>query len=444
MQMARAHEWQFDGLVGPTHNYSGLAHGNLAAQNNAGNISNPKAAALQGLEKMRFVSGLGVKQAFLPPHFRPFVHELKRLGFSGGTGAMLKKAADYSPTLLSALYSSSFMWTANAATIAPSCDTADGKLHITPANMTSHFHRHIEAGHSYDILSRIFHNKNHFVVHNPLFPNALFGDEGAANHMLVNNNHGEEAVHIFVYGEDKNSQLKPHKYPARQQRMASESIARLHQLNPENCIYIQQAPEVIDQGVFHNDVIAMNTTRRLIVHAESFTQADQQRLQAFAERQQELRYREITTKELPVADAVASYFFNSQLLDLGDNRFVLLAPTESENTPRAHETLEKLKAEGLLSEVYYRDLRESMCNGGGPACLRLRVTMTEEEAAAIHPGVILTEARYHALKQWVESYYRDRLHPDDLRDPAFVRELEAAYLALEGICDLPGLYQKYM
>ncbi|MFZ4542372.1 MAG: N-succinylarginine dihydrolase, partial [Rickettsiales bacterium] len=203
-------------------------------------------------------------------------------------------------------------------------------------------------------------------------------------------------------------------------------------------------PEVIDQGVFHNDVIAMNTTRRLIAHTESFTPEDKACLQGFAARQHELRYREITSEELPVADAVASYLFNSQLLDLGGERFVLLAPTESENTPRAHETLEKLKAEGVLAEVHYRDLRESMCNGGGPACLRLRVAMTKEEAAAIHPGVILTEDRYHALKQWVEKHYRDRLHPDDLRDPQLVRELEVAYLGLEDICDLPGLYQKYM
>lgn len=441
--MVRAHEWQFDGLVGPTHNYSGLAHGNLAAQHNAGNVSNPKAAALQGLEKMKFVSSLGVKQAFLPPHFRPFLPELNRLGFSGGIGAMLQQAADYSPSLLAALYSSSFMWTANAATIAPSCDTADGKLHITPANMTSHYHRHIEAEHSYDILTKIFHNQKYFSVHKPLFPNAVFGDEGAANHMIVNHYNGDKAVHIFVYGEDKKNQNKPEKYPARQQRMASEAIARLHQLDLENCMFIQQAPEAIDQGVFHNDVIAMNATRRMVVHEHAFTPADQSRMRAFAARQQELRYREITAKELPMTDAVASYLFNSQLLDLGSDRFVLLAPTEAEQNQRARETLQALQDEGLLSEVYHLDLRESMRNGGGPACLRLRVAMTEEEAAAIHPGIVLTEARYQALKQWVEKHYRDRLHPDDLRDPAFVGELQEAYCALEEICEMPGLYQKW-
>lgn len=442
--MTVAHEWQFDGLVGPTHNYAGLAHGNLAAQSNAGAASSPKAAALQGLEKMRFVHGLGIRQAFLPPHFRPLVSELKRVGFSGKTAEILQAAANYSPALLAAVYSSSFMWTANAATIAPSCDAADGKVHITPANMSSHYHRHIEAGHSYDIMGRIFYNVNYFTVHNPLFPNALFGDEGAANHMLVNRNHGESGNHIFVYGEDRKKTEKPVKFPARQQRMASEAVARLHQLNPEKCIFIQQAPQAIDQGVFHNDVIAMNTTRRMIVHAEAFTPDDQRALQAFAARQQELRYREITAAELSVTDAVRSYFFNSELLETADGKFVLLAPTESEHTPQAHATFEALKAEGLLDAVHYRDLRESMRNGGGPACLRLRVTLTEAEAAALHPGIVFSEEKYSALKQWVEKHYRDRLQFDDLRDPAFVSELEAAYLELETLCGMPGLYSQYL
>ncbi|MGA8031441.1 MAG: N-succinylarginine dihydrolase, partial [Casimicrobiaceae bacterium] len=42
----------FDGIPGPTHNYSGLAQGNLAAERNAQQVSNPREAALQGLEKM--------------------------------------------------------------------------------------------------------------------------------------------------------------------------------------------------------------------------------------------------------------------------------------------------------------------------------------------------------------------------------------------------------
>ncbi len=434
-------EWQFDGLVGPTHNYSGLALGNLAAQNNAGAVSNPRLAALQGLEKMRFVRELGVPQAFIPPQYRPLIPELERLGFKGNNDtATLKNTADYSPALLSAVYSSSFMWTANAATVTPSCDSADGKVHFTPANMSSHFHRAIEARLTRAALSKIFHNTDLFQVHNHLFHHDEMGDEGAANHMLVSQNHGLQGTHIFVYGESHKKSGSPVKFPARQQLLASEAIARSHTINKNQLLFLQQLPEVIDQGVFHNDVIAMNTTRRMVVHERSFIPEDQQRLREFFKGRDGFRYREITDKELPVADAVATYLFNSQLLDLGDDRFALIAPGEAEKNPKSAAVIQQLIAEGILSEVHYKDLRESMRNGGGPACLRLRVVLSEKEAAAIHQGVVLTDAKYTALKQWVETYYRDRLSADDLRDPAFLEELREAYLALEPIIDMPGYY----
>lgn len=440
----RADEWQFDGLVGPTHNYAGLAIGNLAAQGNAGAASNPRMAALQGLEKMRFVSGLGVKQAFLPPHYRPFVQELRRLGFGGEAAHVLKQAADYSPTLLAAIYSSSFMWTANAATIAPSCDTADGRIHITPANMASHYHRGIESDFTTRSLQKIFHNKEFFAVHNALYAHSYFGDEGAANHMVMNDHHGDQGTHVFVYGESTTESSRPGRYPARQNRMASEAVARLHQLNKNHCLYLQQSPEVIDQGVFHNDVIAMNTTRRMIPHEKSFANKDQEALRAFAAKRPTLRYREVSASELSVSEAVSTYFFNSELLDLGGDRFALIAPGECEAHARARALLDRLIGEGVLREVHYRDLRESMRNGGGPACLRLRVVMTEREAAAIHPGVILTEARHHALTEWVKTHYRDRLAPEDLRDPSLLAELERAYLALEAIIEMPGFYSDFL
>jgi succinylarginine dihydrolase len=105
--------------------------------------------------------------------------------------------------------------------------------------------------------------------------------------------------------------------------------------------------------------------------------------------------------------------------------------------------LERLSSgNGPISAVHYRDVRESMRNGGGPACLRLRLVLTEDEAARLHPGVVLTDALYEALVAWVNRHYRDRLGMDDLRDPAFVRELCEAYEALEGIFGLPGLYSE--
>src|SRR5215475_8689569 len=111
-----AREINFDGLVGPTHHYAGLSSGNLASEGHAGEVSNPRAAALQGLEKMRFVAGLGVGQAILPPQPRPDIGLLRRLGFEGTDGAVLARARRSAPELLSAASSASAMWVANAAT----------------------------------------------------------------------------------------------------------------------------------------------------------------------------------------------------------------------------------------------------------------------------------------------------------------------------------------
>src|SRR4051812_47984080 len=129
-------EYNFDGLIGPTHNYAGLSPGNLASQHHGGQPSQPREAALQGLEKMRFVSELGVGQAVLPPQPRPSLRTLRSLGFTGSDEEVITRAARDAEHLLRLTSSASAMWTANAATVAPSADTADGRVHLTPANLT--------------------------------------------------------------------------------------------------------------------------------------------------------------------------------------------------------------------------------------------------------------------------------------------------------------------
>src|SRR5690348_14092554 len=148
-------EYNFDGLVGPTHNYGGLARGNVASTLHGGEQSSPRRAALEGLAKMRFVAGLGVGQAVLPPQPRPSLATLRRLGFSGTDEAVIARAAGESHHLLRLASSASAMWTANAATVAPSCDAADGKVHLTPANLQHMFHRAIEADTTYAVLRAI-------------------------------------------------------------------------------------------------------------------------------------------------------------------------------------------------------------------------------------------------------------------------------------------------
>lgn len=438
-----AREWQFDGLVGPTHNYAGLALGNNASAMNAGAVSNPRLAALQGLEKMRFVRNLGVPQAFFPPHYRPLIFVLKRLGFRGDLGSILAQSYQQAPGMLSALYSSSFMWAANAATVTPSADSVDGKLHLTPANLVSHFHRSVEGDFSYHLLSKIFHNNNLFSIHNYLNQVESLSDEGAANHMRISNNHGVQGDNIFVFGKSHKTTFIPKKYPARQARSASESIARLNCIDPSRLIFLQQSPEAIDLGVFHNDVIAMNTTRLMVIHEQAFIESDQKRLREWVAKRPELILREIATADLSISDAVASYLFNSQLLETTSKKFTLVAPSECLNHAGVRRIVDRFLSDGLLHEAHYLDVRESMRNGGGPACLRLRIIMTPEQEQAIHSGVVLTDDKYTQLAEWVNTHYRDRLQFDDLRDPNFVYELDAAYGALESIIGMPGLYDPW-
>ncbi len=449
-----ASEWQFDGLVGPTHNYAGLAFGNVAAALNAGEPSNPRKAALEGLAKMKFVRDLGVKQALFPPHLRPVISVMKRIGFDGSTAKILDDAYRQAPQLLAAVYSSAFMWAANAATVSPSADASDAKVHLTPANLISNFHRSLESGFTTKLLRRIFKDSSHFMIHDPLPAALQFSDEGAANTMRVCASHGEKGLNIFVYGTGGSESLfnapqrslpsgaetlSPKRYPARQQRAAFEAIARSHGLAPEACMFVQQSPAVIDQGVFHNDVIAMNTTRLLIAHEHAFSPNDAVK-KSVNNFNKSFNYIEISEEQLSVDEAVKSYFFNSQLLDLGDGKFTIVAPSECEENPRARHVLESLTTNNQQLTTHYRDVRESMRNGGGPACLRLRVVLTREEGERIHQGVVLTDDRLAALEGWVARNYRDRLVPQDLRDPLFIGELEDAASALSELLGMPDLY----
>lgn len=437
MAQGKATEWQFDGLVGPTHNYAGLAPGNVASMSNAKEASNPRQAVLQGIEKAWFVKSLGINQAFLPPQPRPLYRALAQLGFSGDKAHAIESAYKAAPHLLAACYSSSAMWVANAATIAPSADTQDGKVHLTPANLTSHLHRAIEAPQTHHVLSQIFANSEHFTVHS-LLPNSPdFSDEGAANHMRVAQTHGDKAVHIFVYGNHHGATAKPQKFAARQRLEASQAIARGHGLTPEQCIFTQQHPGAIDAGVFHHDVIGMNSTRLMIHHEkalhnrDSFIDEITKKTKGF-----NFQYTEISNDALSLENAVRSYFFNSQLLEMADGSFHIIAPTECEENPQAHATLQQLQANGTIEKVHYLDVRQSMRNGGGPACLRLRIALTQTEADAMHQGIVLNETRYEQLKEWAKTHYRDRLTFDDLRDPAFAEEVMQAYTALDAITGL--------
>lgn len=434
-------ELNFDGLVGPTHNYGGLSAGNLASTTHGGQLSNPREAALQGLAKMRFLARLGAGQAVLPPQPRPSLRTLRRLGFRGSDEQVLA-AASKNDHLLRLCSSAAAMWTANAATIAPSTDTADGRLHVTPANLQQMFHRAIEAETTYDVLRSIFRDSRFFEVHEPLPGGGQLADEGAANHMRLCTN-GGPAVHLFAWGRSawQKDLPSPKKHPARQTLEASEALGRLHRLDPARTLFPRQDPDGIDAGAFHSDVLAVGNEELLLLHERAFVQHE-----ALLAKLRELlgpSFRAVvaTEEELPIADAVAAYPFNSQVVTLPGGSMAIIAPVECEENPPARRFLERvIEEDNRVKAVHAIDLRQSMQNGGGPACLRLRVSMTDDERKAIEANVFLNEALYDSLAVWIARNYRDRLTSRDLADPALARESLTALDELTRILRIGSVY----
>ncbi|QTF92248.1 N-succinylarginine dihydrolase [Halomonas sp. BM-2019] len=440
-------EVNFDGLVGPTHNYAGLALGNVASMTHGGLVANPREAALQGLAKMKALMEMGYPQGVLPPQQRPDLGALRALGFSGSDERVLARAAGEAPQLLRAVCSASSMWTANAATVTPSLDAPDGRVHLTPANLQSSFHRFLEPATTARVLAAIFHDPSRFAHHPALPATPAFSDEGAANHTRLAGDHGEPGVHLYVYGRkafgwDNEIAPAPKRFPARQTLEASQAVARQHGLADHQRVFAQQHPEAIDAGVFHNDVIAVGNGPVLLYHEMAFLDE--------AAVLDELRAR-LATPLIPVrvpaeavslADAVGSYLFNSQLLSNRDGSMTLVVPGECQERESVWRTIQDhlLAGPNPIAEVVVKDVKQSMRNGGGPACLRLRVVLSAEERAAFSGRVLLDDALHGELVAWVGRHYRDRLAPEELADPQLAEETRQALDELTGILALGSVY----
>jgi succinylarginine dihydrolase len=446
MEVNIAYEVNFDGIVGPSHNYAGLSFGNLASQKHERSVSRPREAALQGLAKMKYLADLGLKQAVLPPQERPDLQMLRRLGFGGSDADVLANVAKEDPRLLAAAYSASSMWAANAATVSPSADSADGRLHFTPANLVTQFHRSIETPATAAILKAIFPDESAFAHHPPLPATPYFSDEGAANHTRLCEHYGSPGIELFVYGRDaSNPAHNPAVFPARQTRQASVAIGRVHLLDPRYTTFTQQNPNAIDAGVFHNDVVSVGNGNVLLYHASAYakpTAVMEDIRQQFAGRSSvPLHLIEISEEQVPLQDAITTYLFNSQLVTLPEGGMSLIAPVECRENQGVERAIQQIiAAENPIQSVHYLDVRQSMKNGGGPACLQLRVVLTDRELSLVHPGVFLTDLLYGKLVAWVSRHYRETLRPEDLADPALANECRSALDELSGILGLKEIY----
>ena len=442
--MSATVEMNFDGLIGSTHNYAGLSEGNLASTNNAKLVSHPRQAAKEGLAKMFRLHQLGLKQGVLLPQERLHMPTLRHLGFTGSDSEVIAKVSSSAPHLLAMCYSASSMWAANAATVSPSADTADGRVHFTPANLKSMFHRSIEAETTSRLLKVIFNNSACFAHHDALRGGVHLGDEGAANHNRLCSNYGDQGVELFVYGRrDFGDSRRDTDFPARQSLEASMAIARRHQLHGDKVVMARQSAKVIDAGGFHNDVVSVSNKNVLFMHELAFQdKADLIDGVTRAFEGQPLHFVQVPDRSVSLENAIQSYLFNSQLVNLPNSEdMTLILPMESRENPAVHNyLLDLIEQDTPIKNLEFVDVRQSMRNGGGPACLRLRVVLTEQELARVNANFILDEQLFSHLNRWVDKHYRDELRASDLADPDLLDESRAALDELTQIMDIGSFY----
>jgi succinylarginine dihydrolase len=277
-------------------------------------------------------------------------------------------------------------------------------------------------------LKLAFADESHFVVHGPVPP--PYGDEGAANFMRLCPSHGEPGIEIFVYGKAGGP------FPARQHIESSKAIARAHRLDPAKTLFVQQSETAIAAGAFHNDVVAVANERVLFTHEQAFEFPEQ----TYAEIKRLMPEAEIVTvpaDRVSLADAIQSYLFNAQLVTLPDGGMALILPSEAQANERVWGWLSEMVAgNGPIRELVPVDVRQSMANGGGPACLRLRVVC---DPATVDDRFIATEAKLDRIAEVIAEHWPESIVPRQLGNAALVTQVQTARKALLDVCGLAEL-----
>jgi len=436
----------FVGIPGPTHHYGGLSADNVASSLNRGMVSNPKQAALQVLDLLRLLLSLGVAAAVLPPQLRPHL-PLLRQHFGGDDETVIRQAALVSPGLLEKTSSAAAMWTANSATVTPLPDSSDDRLHITAANLFTNVHRRIEAEDTYRVLRAIFKGVPACVVHPPLSAAMGLCDEGAANHMRLSPGHCARGLNVFVYGADGGARDPQF---ARQTLSASQAVQSQHRIPNSATLFVRQNPGMIRAGVFHNDVIAVSNEHVLLVHEKAY-EGGYKDLDRISQAYHMLHpYTDpliivISEDELSVEEAVHTYFFNSQIVTRPDGGMTLIAPAEVGLLYEgiAAKLMDRIRRDpdSPIDDICTIDLRQSMQNGGGPACLRLRVAMGQAQLDVMgrSVNVMAGDAQLSALEEVITRHYPDQLTAQDLGNPELYRCSRVVLAEFSEILKLPLL-----
>ena len=422
----------FDGLVGLTHNYSGLSQADQQDGPNKDRVAHPRQAALESLNKMRGLMNLGLRQGVLPPHERPAIGFLRDLGFSGSDHRIWEKAWTQAPRYARAAAASASMWASNSATVSPSADCANGLLHISVANLNAALHRSIEAEASERVLRRIFADETAFRVHGPLPATAGFCDEGGANHFRLSAGQGAQGIEVFVYGRGE----RP-----RHSLETCQALARRHGLAPARVIFASLSDAAQKAGAIYSDLVAAAHENVLLFHAEAFYNSEVLKAEIHDKARDlfEPVLLEISSKEVSLSDAVKTCFFNAQMLRFPyASRLSFIAPREvRENNQTADLAADlRRRSNGLIDAPMFAEVHQSMRAGGGPSSMALSFELTTGEAAAINAGFFLTPKLSDALEDWINTHYRAELSPADLSDPLLIDETRTALDELTRILPL--------
>ncbi|SEI00219.1 succinylarginine dihydrolase [Rheinheimera pacifica] len=415
-------------LPGPTFMYSGLSKDNVASVQNKHLVANPLKFAQLSLQRMRLLLDEGVPQVIFPPHRRPDMQALEVCGFTGDMSHMISSADKFSNGYLESLLAASSVWTANAATVTPSADSEDGKVHITTANLNSHYHRSIEASQTHAKLARLFSDDKFFCLHQALPGHSRFSDEGAANHMRFHVEAENRGLNVFVYSNDPDN---PEFVQGRQTLWASKAICQLHALPDSKVLLQKQSKEAISRGIFHNDIISMNSHDLLVFHQQAYEDHESliEKLMA-----QGICCVEIKAEEFSLEHALKTYFFNSEFISGKDGGLVLVMSKSCQHDAKVQVQLDRIQtAYSKEIKTMYVDLDDSLRNGGGPACLRLRVQLNQEQFSAIPSQFLLTQNKLEALQEVVTRFYRESLSYEDVLTEIFQRNLQPVYTKLEQI-----------
>ena len=362
-----------DCMPGPTNHFGGHAFGNMASMTAKGQHSNPKKAALEWIEKINKLKKIGAYQLILPPHRRPLAHYLKH------------------PQLNE--LSSGFIWMANAGHFIPNSDTSKRYHQFIPANMNATYHRKYEHMFNTYWIKQILKNIPH-QLHGPLSSD----DEGAANTVRLWNK--DIGIHVAVYGH-KNTH-----FPSRQNE---DSIKELQEkTNILTLFKLQQKSIAIDHGVFHNDVICFGFKNTLFCHEHAFENQNEKLnnlKKIFHQKTNEnLTIIEIKESELTLDECISTYLFNSQVI-IQKNNIILLCPSTVKRNNKSLSITNQWQQKGYFSDVQYIDIKSSLMNGGGPACLRLCMYLNGNEIKKIPKQFWASENKIKELTKFINTEY---------------------------------------